>query len=236
MRISKVRVLAIVAGGSSATMLLATIGLLRTPVLDYPSTPLTQSISVSKKRPPGEHGIEAQRLFDLTVTVAPSPLLEDSDAAITVAVSQVAFPPPSGHVVVRVESESLKIVPSDSRSLDLVVGRLAQYVATPKGRGEKKLRVYAQYIEPMQTVGAGVLRIPIPSIPQPEYERIVGVEVQERPTFWGLSKEVLSTIQLASVVLGFPSLLLLFTTRFLDHRKQKKKEEDDSKPKIILPK
>jgi hypothetical protein len=205
MHISKVRILQMVFAGTLATLLFATVGILLTPKYKSPSAPLTQSFTVIKKPQEGVHGIVAQRLFDLTVAIAPSPLLEDSDAAITIAVSQLHSPPPSGHVAVRVESDSFKIVPSESRNLDLVLGRQAQYVATPKGRGEKKVRVYAQYIEPIRRAGRGLLRIPIPQIPQAEYENIIGIEVQERPSFLGLSKEVLSALQVASVVVGLPS-------------------------------
>jgi hypothetical protein len=222
----KMQLLYAVSAVSVVVMLVATVGILRAPKPNISAASHTESFTVIEKHPTGVHAHHANPLFDLTITVSPTRILEDSDATITVAISKVEFPLP-GHVSMRVESESFKIIPSESRSLDLELGTSAQFVATPKARGDRKVRVYAQYIEPVRAISEKSQLEEKPwDIPttQPEYERIVGIEVLERPTFIGLSTETLSTAQVISVIFGLPSVLLLFTTRIL---KKKKKESAD---------
>jgi hypothetical protein len=160
----------------------------------------------------------------VTATINPTPLADDSDAEVTIEVS-VDTNNWDAHETVRLESESFKIVPSEPRSLDLRSGfAKAQYVITPKGRGNKMLRVYANYVGPHSKRAF-------------EHEEVIKVRVIAPESFLGVSSQAWTVVQGVGAALGAPSLLLLVVTRWLDARKKKAEDKQaDDTPKIILPK
>lgn len=153
---------------------------------------------------------------DFTVTVCPTPMMDDSDAIVSVVISSVTTPSPEGHLSVQIKSESFAVVPSESRLVR--IGETASYVITPRGKGKKKLLIYAKWFP--EALGHGISETQLVSPAQSflEFERVIDVSV--KPTFWGLSDQALSIMQVVSVILGLPSIVLLFLTRWLDSRKK----------------
>lgn len=235
-------ILAVTTIGSVVVMLIASLAniLIESPALGTQNT----IISITQRNPLMSYGRAAlappqPQSFDLLVTVDPVPAFEDSDLKINVAISKIAFPEPKGSVAIHMETESFKILPNDVRTLALATGNSVSYIATPKGKGDKKLRVYAKYVhvanasDTLIALLAGIPLIPI-HMPELDVEKIINIQVFERPSFLGVTKEMLSIVQIVSAFLGIPSLLLLLATRRFDSRKSKQVSED--RPKIIVPK
>jgi hypothetical protein len=90
---------------------------------------------------------ERETLVSVNVRIKPSPVLEDSDAEVQIEL-QTNVEKKYGYVLrakatMRLESDSFGIVPSGVRILNLERGSAgARYAISPKGHGEKKLRVY----------------------------------------------------------------------------------------------
>ncbi|SOE59046.1 hypothetical protein SAMN05414139_01465 [Burkholderia sp. D7] len=194
-----------------------------------PGTDLSGSDDVGFGRPDLEASSgSTHRMVDVavTATINPTPLADDSDAEVTIEVS-VATKNWPAHEMVRLESESFKIVPSEPRSLDLRSGSAkAQYVITPKGRGTKMLHVFATYVGPH------------PAVSSFEDEQVITVRVIAPSSgYLGMTSQAWTVVQGVGAALGAPSLLLLIVTRWLDGRKKKTDDNKaDDTPKIILPK
>ena len=247
-------ILTVTTIGSVAAILIASLAniLIESPTLGSQHT----IVSITQQNPLIFYGIAAAaspqpQSFDLLVTVDPVPALEDSDLKINVAISKTAFPEPEASVTILMETESFKILPNDVRTLALATGNSVSYIATPKGKGDKKLRVYAKYVNVadannpvtaallgLPTLGDPILALALmlkpTHVPELNVEKIINIQVLERPSFLGVTKEMLSIIQIVSAFLGIPSLLLLLATRRLDSRKSKQVPEDRSR--IIVPK
>jgi len=117
---------------------------------------------------------------------------------------------PTELVSVRVASEAFKVEPPNPRLLPLENGSSALFIISPLGKGNKKVYVAARYLGPLPP---GVLSAGKELEPQHEVEEIVDVPVIGRPG------NIFSLLQVASVALGLPSVVLLILNRFLAHRK-----------------
>lgn len=176
---------------------------------------------------PGRIAVPRQVQVLVKSSVVPSPLLEDSDAEVLIEVSTDA-PVDTGRETVSVVSESFKIVPTGVETVELYRGSgRARFVITPKGHGDRKLRVTARFHDDS-----------LPPQANQQYEDVLDVRVVRYvPTYLGVSTDAWHALQGVGTLVGVPSVLLLIATRFLDARKKKAEDKKaDDTPKIILPK
>lgn len=169
----------------------------------------------------------------VTAAIDRSPLFENSDAKVSIAVNVGPDGPPEALETIQLESESFGIVPHGGvQKIEVRNGAgYAEYAITPHGSGDKMLRVYAQY-----SLGGDNPRVRVDS---PIHEEILTAKVlpMPNPTTFGVSKDTWTALQAVGTAIGAPSLLVLIVTKLLDARKKKAEEKPaDDGPKIILPK
>jgi hypothetical protein len=112
-------------------------------------------------------------------------------------------------------SNSFKITPKNKLSIGLRNNAKESIVITAKDIGNKKIHVHSKYLK--------------------NTNNIIIIDVIDKKTFIGITENNLNLINKISIILGFPSLLLLIIDKILTHRQNIKKEEKD-KVKIYIPK
>ena len=180
-------------------------------------------------------------LYRLKV-VSPAKLIKSSDGEVTVTLEELFSELEEiinrqdqqlGHTSYSVElslsSESFRVIPSDTLYFPVLEGHTEHFLISPTSVGIKKLLLKSQIVGGSNPLDK---RTFTPDLMQ---TRTITVGVIESPTIIGLSEKTLNAIQIISLSIGFPSLLLLLINLLISSRKKKLEEREKQKSKIILP-
>ena len=175
---------------------------------------------------------KTHNIFSINTTITPDKARIDEDISLKVSIENISSPIKNGYLRIQLDAPSFESSISQDANIKLFIekGEYIQYILTPKSTGNKKIKVNAKYYPPwynkkIETMLNTDIRYPnLNNKDLPEKEQILNIEIYEKPTFIGFSKEALNIIQAISGILGFPAIILFFITNRSRKRKPSKRK------------